>query len=88
MDIDPGNLTALMGLFQGAYKFERLDIAEHYLQKYLELYPGNIKILYCLAGTYFKQNKISDSRKVLEKIFIFDPDNPDANELLNKIESI
>ena len=86
LNLDPADLTALSGLIRCAYAFDRLDIAEHYLNDYLEIYPGNIKILFCLAGTYFKRNKIKKAKDIIEKIFIFDPDHREARELFEKIE--
>ena len=85
--INPGNKTALLGIVQYAYSVRQLDVAVEYLKKYIELFPGNTKMLYCLAGTYFKQNKLSDAKGVLENIFIFDPANSDAHELNLKIKA-
>jgi len=87
LDIDPGNITALMGLVQSTYSLELLGIAEKYLKGYLALYPGNVKILYCLAGTCFKQRKYDECRKLLETIFIFEPEHHDARELLLQIDN-
>ena len=71
-----------MGLVQSAYAFQQLDIAVEHLNNYLSLYPANIKILYCLAGTYFKQGRYDLCRETVDKILIFEPDHKDANELL------
>lgn len=85
LDLDPSNKSALLGLIQSAYGFLRYDVAENYLNRYLALYPGNVKILYCLAGTLYKQNKMPDALEVLERIFMFEPDHPEANSLLDMI---
>ncbi len=81
LDIDPSNKAALLGLIQCAYSFQKYDVAVNYLNNYLEHYPGNIKILYCLAGTYYKQNELAKSKEVLERIFIFEPLHAEASEL-------
>ena len=88
LDINPENMSALMGVVTGSYSFERFDVAVEYLNKYLELYPGNIKILYCLAGTYVKLNSLEDAREVLEKILIFEPDHAASMDLIKKIEEL
>ena len=87
LDIDPSNKPALMGLMQCAYSFQNYDVVVEYLNKYLGHYPGNVKILYCLAGTYFKQDKFIEAKEIIERIFIFEPNHVDAsnlNELVNK----
>jgi tetratricopeptide (TPR) repeat protein len=87
LDIDPSNKAALMGLMQCAYSFQKYDVVVEYLNKYLDHYPGNLQILYCLAGTYFKQDKFIESKEVIERIFIFEPNHIEAsklNELVNK----
>jgi len=86
MDENPTNLTALMGVIQTAYALERFDTAITYLRAYLEHYPANTKILYCLAGTYFKQQQYEKCREVLDQLFIFNPDHPEARELLTMLQ--
>ncbi len=88
MDINPTSLTTLMGLMKSAYALGELEVAVTYLNKYLDLYPGNMKILYCLAGTYFKQKRYHECRECLEKIFIFEPEHPDANDLMRALEEV
>jgi len=88
LDINPENMSALMGVITGAYSFERFDVAVSYLQNYLALYPGNIKILYCLAGTYVKLNRLDDASEVLKKIFIFEPNHAASHELLKKVDML
>jgi len=76
-----------MGLMQCAYSFQNYDVVVEYLNKYLEHYPGNLKILYCLAGTYFKQDKFIEAKEIIERIFMFEPDHIEAsnlNELVKK----
>jgi tetratricopeptide (TPR) repeat protein len=87
LDIDPSNKAALMGLMQCAYSFQNYDVVAEYLSKYLNHYPGNVKILYCLAGTYFKQDKFIEAKEIIERIFMFEPNHIEAsrlNELVNK----
>lgn len=86
IESNPTNLTALLGVVQAAYSVDRLDTAIHCMNRYLEHYPANTKILYCLAGTYFKQGDFESCREALERLFIFDPEHPEARELLNMLE--
>jgi len=86
MDINPTNMTALLGLVQCAYTLNMLDTAVEYLHKYLEHYPANANILYCLAGTYYKQLKIRECREIIDRILLFKPQHEEALALLQKLE--
>lgn len=84
--LNPENMPALMGLLQSAHTLDQLPIAENYLKKYLALHVADLKVLYCLAGVYFKLGKYSDAREAAERILIFEPENQDALLLMEKIE--
>ena len=88
LKINPINKTALLGLVQLSYSFNKYELAEKNLRKYLSHYPGNTRMLFCLAGTLFKEKKFTDARQVLDNIFIFEPDNADARELAKQIDEI
>ncbi len=86
LEINPLNMTALLGLIKGAYSLDRLPLAEKYLKKYLSHHPGNSKILFCLAGTLFKQGNTGGAKQVLNDLFIFEPQHADALELAKQID--
>lgn len=86
LDLNPENLSALMGLLESAYVLNQLSIAERYLKKYLEFHVADLKVLYCLAGVYFKQGKYREAQDGLDKILIFEPENQDALYLRKLME--
>ena len=86
-DRDPANLTALMGVVRHAYGTDRLDCAVRHLDRYLALYPANVRILYCKAGTLFKMERLHDALHVLERLLIFDPEHAEARALQQSIMS-
>ncbi|MCX8042927.1 MAG: tetratricopeptide repeat protein, partial [Desulfobacterota bacterium] len=88
MESNPTNLTALMGLVQTAYATNQLNIAIDYMKEYLLHFPANTEILYCLAGTYYKQEDYDKCREVLEQIFIFNPSHAEARNLLTMLDHV
>jgi Tfp pilus assembly protein PilF len=43
-------------------------------------------MMYSLAGVYFAQDRLTDARAEVEKILLFEPQNPRAVELRGMIE--
>ena len=76
----------MMGLMQTAHELDRLDVAEEYIRGYLDLYPANLRMLFVLAGIYFKRDKYAEARELLERILIFEPENQDALNLIDQID--
>jgi uncharacterized protein HemY len=56
-------------------------MTEKYLKRYLDLHPLNLDVLYSLGGLYYRLRKHGEARKVLETIFMFQPDHSEAKEL-------
>ena len=63
--------------------FKQIELA---INKYLEIYPTNINMLFGLAGIQYKSKSIYDSQNTLSKILSLDPENNDAIKMLEKID--
>jgi tetratricopeptide (TPR) repeat protein len=85
VNVNIENTTSLMFLLRLAYDLEQFTVSEGILKKYLELHPANLKIMFGVAGIQYKMNKTSEARDNLEKILIFEPENRDAQQLLDRI---
>ncbi len=85
LDIDPENLSALNGLLSLSYQVSQFDEVEKYFENYIELHPANLNMVFGLAGIYFKQNLIEKARQMLDRILIFEPENEEAQQLLERV---
>ncbi len=85
--INPENNTAMASILKLAYSTGEFGLAETVLKNYLDVHPANLNMLFGLAGIYFEQAQFEEAREVIERIFIFDDNHSDANQLLEKIQS-
>jgi len=86
LDTDPESMAALFGLVKTSFELNQLEVAEKYLNRYLELHPANLDVLFSLGGVYVKQGKYREANKVLERVLLFDPGYKDAKEVLKMVK--
>lgn len=85
LEIDSDNLTALLGLFQVSCQMRSFDRVIQYLDVYLQSHPEDVSVMFCLATLYVKNHQPNPARDLLEKIRMLDPDNKDAENLLEDV---
>ena len=68
-----------------SFKTKRFDSAYKYLNKYLDIYPANLNMLFAMAGLQFKMGSIEDSLRTLDNILSIDPKHKYALEFQKSI---
>lgn len=84
---NPENQRALLGVMQVGYPLKRFGEIESLLSRYLDIHPASTDMLYSFAGVLFAQGKMQQARMEVEKILLFEPQNPKALELRQMIET-
>jgi spore maturation protein CgeB/Flp pilus assembly protein TadD len=87
LDANFENMAALMNIVHIAYDLASFDIAEKYLNNYLEYYPGNLDVQFILAGVLYKMGDYDRARGAIDTILTFEPEREYARELLDKINA-
>jgi len=88
LDLNIDNLIAKKSLIDLSYKIERFDRAYEYLNRFLEIYPTNLNMLFALAGLQFKMGNIEDSLRTLDDVLSLDPKHPYALEFQNSVRAV
>jgi tetratricopeptide (TPR) repeat protein len=86
LELDGDNLTALLGLFQTSCQMGSFGKIIHYLQLYLDTHPGDTAVMFTLAALYMKDNRLTESRKILLDVLTLQPEHKEAVKLLEEVE--
>lgn len=86
LEIENDNLTALLGLFQTSCQMGSFEKITHYLQKYLDMHPGDVSVMFALATLYMKDGRLDESRGILRDVLALTPAHKDAANLLEEVE--
>lgn len=86
LDVNPESKRALLGTIQLGFEMGRLEDLETRLRAYLELHPASTEFLYSLAGCLFSQGRYEDAVEPLRRMQIFEPENKDMLELMERLE--
>jgi Tfp pilus assembly protein PilF len=86
LEIDPDNLTALLGLFQSSCQMGSFGKVIHYLDAYLNMHPGDTAVMFCLASLYVRDGRYVEARRLLRDVLILVPENGDAANLLEEVD--
>ena len=86
LEFDNDNLTALLGLFQASCDMGSFSQVIHYLDVYLDMHPGDVTVMFCLAALYFKDNNPEKAKKLLLDVLTLEPDNTGASDLMEEVE--
>jgi len=86
LELDTDNVTALLGLFQTSYQIGSFSKIRHYLEVYLKIHPGDMKVMFSLATLYMKDGRLNEAKKVLLEVLASEPDYTAAVDLLEEVE--
>jgi cytochrome c-type biogenesis protein CcmH/NrfG len=81
-------MTALLGLFQVSYQMGSFGRVIEYLNIYLKMHPGDVSVMFCLATLYMKDQQVAAAGQLLRDILELEPQNTDAQDLLEEAEHI
>ena len=74
----PDNLAVIVNLSSSLQQNLKLEEADFYINKGLQLYPKSYDLLLNKTGILIKQKKLLEVIKILEEIKIFEPNRPEA----------
>jgi len=74
----PDNLAIIVNLSSSLQQNLKLEEADFYINKGLQLYPKSYDLLLNKTGILIKQKKLLEVIKILEEIKIFEPNRPEA----------
>ncbi len=86
LELDTDNLIGILGLFQTSCQMGSFGEVTHYLERYLDMHPGDISVMYPLAALYMKDGRLEESKKILQDILTLDRNHRDAAYLLEEVE--
>ena len=86
LELDTDHLTALLGLFQASCQMGSFEKVIHYLQVYLDMHKDDSSVMFSLAALYVKEGQFKQSKEMLLKILELNPQNQDAENLLEEVE--
>lgn len=86
LELDANNLTALLGLFQTSCRMGSFVRVTYYLERYLDMHPGDTSVMFSLAALYMKDGRFEQSKKILLDILALVPSSKDAVNLLEEVE--
>ncbi|MCD6391885.1 MAG: tetratricopeptide repeat protein [Planctomycetes bacterium] len=88
LELDKDNLTALLGLFQLSCRTGTFEKLIHHLDVYLDMHPGDISVMFCLATMHLKDGGWGKAKTILNNIVTLDGQNTDAANLLEEVEHV
>jgi len=88
LELDNNNLTALLGLFQLSCRMGTFSQVIHYLKVYLDMHPGDVSVMFCLATLYLKDGRLPEAKRLLCDVMALDPANTEAANLLEEVEHV
>jgi GT2 family glycosyltransferase/radical SAM superfamily enzyme YgiQ (UPF0313 family)/Flp pilus assembly protein TadD/glycosyltransferase involved in cell wall biosynthesis len=85
LDADPENITALHELIKGSYVLEDFDAAEEHLSTYLMYHPGDLDMIFSLAGIQFRKGSLPEALENMDNLLALAPDYSGGEDLLKMI---
>ena len=85
--VNPENLRAILGVIEHGYQRHQLAQVEDALRNYLTYHPGDLGMIYSLAGCLYAQGRLEESRAETHSILSLYPKHEMALELLAEIKS-
>lgn len=86
LELDPDNMTAILGLFQTSCQIGSFEKIIYYLDAYLNMHPADVSVMFTLASLYVRQNDLIKAEEILRDILVLDPENSDAAGLLEEVQ--
>jgi tetratricopeptide (TPR) repeat protein len=88
LQINLHNPQAIFHLVKCAYQLKSYATAAQVVEKYIEVAPVNINLLYSLAGLQFHLGRVEESRAKCEKILELNPNHSGSRELLGMMTGL
>ena len=85
LEINLENKQTVMTCIRAAHQSGKLETAEKYLSKYIQLHPANIEILYSLAGIRYTLGDREGALQAAEQALLFNPDHEPTVELIESM---
>jgi tetratricopeptide (TPR) repeat protein len=82
LDMDNDNVAVLLGFFQVSCEMRSFEQVIRYLAAYLEVHPGETRVMFALAVSYQKTGRTEQCKNMLLNLLALDPNNTDAASLL------
>ena len=86
LELDTDNLVALLGLFQTSCQMGTFAMITRYLERYLQMPPGDATVLFCLATLYAREGKLRPAREALARALEIEPEKREAAHLLSVVD--
>ncbi|MEZ4753914.1 MAG: tetratricopeptide repeat protein, partial [Bdellovibrionota bacterium] len=83
---NPENQRAVLGAIEIGFAQSKFDKVETIIREWLDHKPGDLDLIYSLAGCLYSQGKTDEACSELEKVFIFNPEHASARELYQTIK--
>jgi len=85
LDLEQDCQAAIFGLVQASFHTGELAVAERRVASFVELHPGNLDLLFTLAGLRAQLGDQSGAVDVADRIMLFDASYPGLGELRQKL---
>ncbi len=85
LELDTNNLAALLGLFQTSCQMGTFAKIIHYLELFLETYPDDSAVLFCLATLHARDGRYEQAGRALRAVLKLEPDKIEAARLLAEV---
>ena len=85
LELDTNNLAALLGLFQTSCQMGTFAKIIHYLELFLETYPDDSAVLFCLATLHARDGRYEQAARALHAVLKLEPDKIEAAHLLAQV---
>ena len=83
---NPENQRAVLGAIEVGFAQSKFEEVEVIVREWLDHKPGDLDLIYSLAGCLYSQGRMDEASNELEKVFIFNPDHVGARELYDRIK--
>ena len=87
LTINPDHPVAILQLMQVAYSLNRYEDLEKTLRWYMQTYPADLEMTFCLAGCLYKQNLLPEAQTINEGILSKNNAHTGALELKKLLET-
>ena len=85
LELDTNNLVALLGLFQTSCQMGTFAKIIYYLEVFLETYPDDSAVLFCLATLHARDGRFEQAGRALRAVLKLEPDKIEAARLLAQV---
>ncbi len=73
LDLDPESLPAVYGIVRAGFETTDLGRAARRVAAFVELHPGNLHLVFTLAGIRYEIGDLDGAREMLDRVALFEP---------------